>query len=60
VELPPSPSYRVSARTSFGRISSAVPITAQSSSDESLIGTIGGGACKLDLVNSNGSITINQ
>ena len=59
VELPSSRSYRVTARTSFGRIHAPDGLTSASTvTDESLSGTIGSGACRLELRNSNGNITI--
>ena len=58
VALPASSGYSVNARTSFGRISSEIPITTTNVGDNTLIGTIGRGGCRLDLSNSNGSITI--
>ncbi|HWW60896.1 MAG TPA: DUF4097 family beta strand repeat-containing protein, partial [Thermoanaerobaculia bacterium] len=52
--------YAVSAKTSFGRITSSLPIATTSVSDETLVGTIGSGGCRLELVNSNGNITIDS
>lgn len=60
VGLPPNASYAVNARTSFGQIASDLPITATSLGRETTVGTIGGGKCRLELVNSNGSITIRK
>lgn len=60
MSLPPGAGYNVNARTSFGRIATALPITTTTISESNLIGTIGRGGCKLDLVNSNGNITIEK
>jgi hypothetical protein len=61
VAIPDGLGYHVSAHTSFGRISSDLPITASGSiAPESLNGTIGSGGCQLQLINSNGSIDINK
>ena len=60
VSLPGNAGYSVSARTSFGHIRSAIPVTTTSVGDDTLIGTIGRGGCRLDLATSNGSITIEQ
>ena len=52
-------SYRISARTSFGKISSELPINVSGIlGNDSLEGTIGGGACELRLNDSNGGIEI--
>lgn len=59
VRIPSSGGYKVSARTSFGKISSEMPITSTGTiGSDVLNGTIGNGACTLDLANSNGSIEI--
>lgn len=60
VGVPANASYAVNARTSFGRISSDLPITTRTLSGETAVGTIGGGRCRMDLVNNNGSITIRK
>jgi putative adhesin len=60
VALPANASYSVSAKTSFGRINSEFPITTRALNNETVVGTIGGGNCRLDLSNSNGSITIDR
>ena len=60
VALPAAIGYSVTARTSFGRVHSQLPITTTTVGDEALVGTIGRGGCKLDLYNSNGSITIEK
>lgn len=60
VGVPSGGSYAVNARTTHGRIISALPITSTrtSAGGERVVGTIGGGGCQLELINSNGSITI--
>ena len=59
VRIPEGLGYHVNAHTSFGRISSDLPITTTGSlSPESLDGTIGSGGCQLLLTNANGSIEI--
>ena len=52
-------SYAVSARTSFGRISTELPVGASGGvSGESLNGKIGDGRCELTVNNSNGNIDL--
>jgi len=59
LHLPGDASYRLSAKTSFGKISSALPIsTSGSLSSDSISGTIGHGQCELRLTNNNGDISI--
>jgi hypothetical protein len=59
VRLPPNGGYKVSAHTSFGKISTDLPITATGTMGSDVLnGTIGNGACTLDLANTNGSIEI--
>jgi DUF4097 and DUF4098 domain-containing protein YvlB len=61
VALGESASYRVDARTSFGRVSSDIPLLTQASGDDgSLNGRIGGGDCPMSLANSNGNIEIGR
>jgi hypothetical protein len=61
VRIPDGLGYNVTARTSFGRISTDLPITATDGiGPESLNGTIGSGGCQLQLTNANGSIEINK
>jgi len=61
VRIPEGLGYNVTARTSFGRISTDLPITATGGiGPESLNGTIGSGGCQLQLTNANGSIEINK
>jgi len=59
VRIPDGLGYNVSARTSFGRVSSDLPVTATGNiGGDSLNGTIAGGGCQLQLTDSNGSIEI--
>lgn len=52
-------SYRVSARTSFGKIRTDFPLTVSGSlSNDELNGTIGGGRCEMRVTDSNGTIEI--
>lgn len=60
IALPANASYTIEARTSNARISSALPITTKTLREDTLIGTIGGGGCRMELVNSNGAITIEK
>lgn len=61
VRIPEGLGYNLTARTSFGRITSDLPITATGSvGTDSLTGTIGSGGCQLQLTNSNGSIEITK
>jgi hypothetical protein len=41
-------------------VKTSVPITTTSVGEETLIGTIGRGGCRLDLAASNGNITIER
>jgi hypothetical protein len=59
VRLPADSGYEVNARTSFGHISSDLPVTATGTlGGDSLNGKIGNGGCTLSLTNSNGNIEI--
>jgi DUF4097 and DUF4098 domain-containing protein YvlB len=59
VRIPDGVGYNVAARTSFGRVSSELPVTATGNlGGDSLNGTIGAGGCQLQLTDSNGSIEI--
>ena len=59
VHIPEGLGYNVTARTSFGRISTDLPLTSTGSiGGDSLSGTIGSGGCQLQLTDSNGSIEI--
>jgi hypothetical protein len=49
----------LTARTSFGRINSELPVTSTGQlGGDSLNGKIGNGGCTLSLTNANGSIDI--
>jgi hypothetical protein len=51
--------FAVSAKTSFGKIVSDLPVTASGElSSRSLTGQIGNGGCELNLTNGNGNIEI--
>jgi hypothetical protein len=55
----PDASYRVTARTSFGKIRTDFPLTVSGAlSNDSLDGVIGGGRCEMKLTNNNGAIEI--
>lgn len=59
VSLPNGQGYDVGARTSFGRISTGLPITITGQAgNDSISGKIAGGGCQLKLVNENGNIDI--
>src|SRR6266481_4428900 len=59
VRVPEGLGYNLTARTSFGRISSELPVTSTGSiGGDTLNGTIGTGGCQLQLTASNGSIEI--
>jgi DUF4097 and DUF4098 domain-containing protein YvlB len=59
VRIPEGLGYNLTARTSFGRISSELPITSTGSiGGNTLNGTIGQGGCQLQLTDSNGNIEI--
>jgi DUF4097 and DUF4098 domain-containing protein YvlB len=59
VRLPGDAGYELTARTSFGHISSALPVTSTGTiGGDSLNGKIGSGGCSLSLTNSNGNIEI--
>ena len=58
--LPGNSNYDVSARTSFGRISTDIPITTNSAGGDMLNGRIGNGGCRLELTNANGAISIGR
>jgi DUF4097 and DUF4098 domain-containing protein YvlB len=61
VRLPGDVSYDLSARTSFGHISSDLPVTSTGNlGGDSLNGRIGNGGCTLSLTNSNGNIEIHR
>ena len=56
--IPHNNGYQVDARTSFGSITTDVPVTMTSKSENSLRGTIGNGACRMQLETANGGINI--
>lgn len=59
VRVPSDGSYAVTAKTSFGKIHSDLPMMVSGSlSQDSINGKIGAGACPLNLVNQNGNIDI--
>jgi hypothetical protein len=61
VRVPANGGYKVTAHTSFGHITTELPVTASGTmGGDSLNGTIGNGACTLDLTNSNGNIEISR
>jgi DUF4097 and DUF4098 domain-containing protein YvlB len=61
LRVPANAGYKVNAHTSFGHITTELPITASGTmGGDSLNGTIGNGACTLDLMNSNGNIEISK
>jgi DUF4097 and DUF4098 domain-containing protein YvlB len=61
IYLPTNTGFTVTARTSFGRINSEVPLTVSGSlSNDSLTGKIGNGECTVNLTNTNGNIDILQ
>ena len=60
-QIPQGLGYNLTAHTSFGRISSELPVTSSGSiGGDTLTGTIGSGGCQLQLNNSNGSIEITK
>jgi hypothetical protein len=61
VRVPGNAGYKVNAHTSFGHITTELPITATGTmGGDSLTGVIGNGACSLGLQNSNGNIEITR
>jgi hypothetical protein len=59
IHLAENAGYDLTARTSFGHITSELPVTASGNiGGDSLNGKIGGGGCTLSLTNSNGNIEI--
>jgi hypothetical protein len=61
VRIPEGVGYNLTARTSFGRISSELPVSSTGTiGGDTLNGTIGSGGCQLQLTNSNGSIEITK
>jgi hypothetical protein len=60
LSLAPTQGYTVDARTSFGSITTELPMTITHKSDSALTGTIGNGGCRVTLVDSNGNIGIGR
>jgi len=59
VHLAGAPNYQVTAKTTFGKIRSEVPLLVSGSlSDDALSGTLGTGQCELRLTDNNGTIEI--
>jgi DUF4097 and DUF4098 domain-containing protein YvlB len=59
VRVPEGVGYNLTARTSFGRISSELPVISTGSiGGDTLNGKVGSGGCQLQLTDSNGSIEI--
>ena len=59
IRVPDDASYSVTAKTSFGRINSELPLTVLGSlRQDSIEGKIGSGACPMRLSNQNGGIEI--
>jgi len=57
--LPGGAGFNVSARTSFGKVQSGLPLTTTGAlSADSLTGTIGGGGCEVTVSNTSGDITL--
>jgi len=59
--LPEDAAYTVNAHTSFGKISTQLPLmTSGSPSSDTLTGRLGDGRCPLTLENSNGNVEIRK
>ncbi|HEY3938830.1 MAG TPA: hypothetical protein VGL97_15460 [Bryobacteraceae bacterium] len=59
IHLQPDASYRVIAKTSFGKIRSDFPLSVSGSlSNDDLDGVLGGGHCEMRLTDNNGNIEI--
>jgi hypothetical protein len=59
VHVKSNASYKVNAKTSFGKIRSDFPLTMQGAfSPDEINGSIGGGRCEMNLANQNASIEI--
>ncbi len=52
--------YDVSARTSFGHITTDIPVTTNGAGEDMLNGRMGKGGCRLELTDANGGITIGR
>jgi DUF4097 and DUF4098 domain-containing protein YvlB len=60
VMVPRGVGFNIDARTNFGSINTDVPIVIVRQSAVAQSGPINGGGCRMELVNSNGSITIGK
>ena len=59
VRVPSDGGYTVTAKTSFAKIHSDLPMMVSGSLSQDLVnGKIGNGACPLNLINQNGSVEI--
>jgi hypothetical protein len=59
IYLPEGEGFQVTARTSFGKVNSEIPMTMSGSmSPDNVTGKIGNGGCELTLANSNGNIDL--
>ena len=59
IYLPDGGGFQVSARTSFGKIHSEIPLTTSGAmSADNMTGKIGNGQCELTLATSNGNIDL--
>jgi DUF4097 and DUF4098 domain-containing protein YvlB len=59
LRIPANSNYQLTARTSFGKINTSLPIKVSGTvGSDSLSGAIGQGGCQLQVTNSNGSIDI--
>jgi hypothetical protein len=58
--VPAAGGYNVDAKTSYGGITTDIPILVTQKSENSLVGTINNGGCRMTLVDSNGNITIGR
>ncbi|MFI5175424.1 MAG: DUF4097 family beta strand repeat-containing protein, partial [Terriglobia bacterium] len=59
ITLPENASFKVEARTSFGKVSSELPLSLSGNlSESSVTGKMGNAECELKLTNSNGNIQI--
>ena len=59
IHLPEDAAFTVNAHTSFGKITTQLPLTISGSpSSDTLTGRLGDGRCPLTVENSNGSIEL--
>jgi hypothetical protein len=57
IAVPDGHGYTVTARTSFGKVRTDLPITTTGGlSEEGITGKIGDGRCRMALTNNNGNI----